>query len=484
MSYIVNWSKTGVPPNGKPEIIVNPREIDTTSTSLVLTGFGLPNYGEIQQENFIRLLENFASDVSPPNPTHGQIWFKTDDRAIFFYDINDTWKRVGGIFKQDEAPSEAEAGDLWWDTNDVKLFVFSGTEWGQIWPTVDEIRVAYVEEYNQWVDRYNRIAGTPTTNNAGGNDIMLDGLILSNGKIVHTYEPFSSVIPSVTYGNKYGYGQNHLTHKAVGELTNQDWIDILEKFRRLASHQGTNASALSTRGFIIEPEAAVGIATIENEYDRSVRVLNDIELNRFNALPLSLESSVLTNSTHVRTEAYYNVKHHEVAFTFDSANHAKAFFNAGGKFRITRSFSPSQVTPFNSEWQALLTAIGNISFSVSGVSHSTNPNDIGFYDLTTSYETLFLLASSTGVSAGAYYKIEACIENAGAVIRFRISFAPDGIESIYSGYSNGDISQFTAIGATNSTITAFKPTSSNLNSPVISYPSATQSGSFINDPTV
>ena len=85
MSYIVNWTKTGTPPDGKPAITLPPLFVDSTSTSLTLTGKGTPNYGEIQQENFIRLLENFASDTAPAHATYGQIWFKTTDHSLYFY---------------------------------------------------------------------------------------------------------------------------------------------------------------------------------------------------------------------------------------------------------------------------------------------------------------------------------------------------------------------------------------------------------------
>ena len=125
MTYIVNWTKTGVPPDGKPAIILPPLTVDGTSTSLTLTGKGTPNYGEIQQENFVRLLENFASDTPPPYPTYGQIWFNTTDHSMYLCDTDLTWKRVGGIFKGTSDPANAYEGDVWWDSvnnkNDVTM---------------------------------------------------------------------------------------------------------------------------------------------------------------------------------------------------------------------------------------------------------------------------------------------------------------------------------------------------------------------------
>jgi len=64
MTYILDWSNPS-----KGSITLPDTTVDTTSTSLTLYGLDAPNYGEGQQENFIRMLENFASDTPPPRPT-------------------------------------------------------------------------------------------------------------------------------------------------------------------------------------------------------------------------------------------------------------------------------------------------------------------------------------------------------------------------------------------------------------------------------
>lgn len=78
--YNVDWKSSdtgGIP--GKTRIELIQREINTTLTSLILTGKKLEDYGEFQQENFIRLLENFANKVPPLNPTIGQLWYCTGE---------------------------------------------------------------------------------------------------------------------------------------------------------------------------------------------------------------------------------------------------------------------------------------------------------------------------------------------------------------------------------------------------------------------
>lgn len=102
-TYIIDFSSNnleGLP--GKAPITLLENTTDG-STSLTLTGKYLPTYGEIQQENFIGLLESFASKNSPINPTIGQLWYDTvedydaDDPnpgRLMVYSVDGTWRNV------------------------------------------------------------------------------------------------------------------------------------------------------------------------------------------------------------------------------------------------------------------------------------------------------------------------------------------------------------------------------------------------------
>lgn len=79
-TYVLNY--TDEPNTGKTPITVLPGQLDTTHTSLSLSGQGLLIYGEAVNENFLRMLENFASPTPPPNPTVGQIWFNSTTSSV------------------------------------------------------------------------------------------------------------------------------------------------------------------------------------------------------------------------------------------------------------------------------------------------------------------------------------------------------------------------------------------------------------------
>ena len=47
--------------------------IDTASTSLTLVGKNYSGFGEVLNENYIKLLESFANTAAPSNPLTGQM---------------------------------------------------------------------------------------------------------------------------------------------------------------------------------------------------------------------------------------------------------------------------------------------------------------------------------------------------------------------------------------------------------------------------
>lgn len=100
MSYIINKTDgTAL----STAIITNGKLLDgtvDTSIGLSLIGRNYPNYGQIQNENFVHLLENFA-DANPPtvslsalNALTGTVWYDTVNKRLRVYDGTD-WNVVG-----------------------------------------------------------------------------------------------------------------------------------------------------------------------------------------------------------------------------------------------------------------------------------------------------------------------------------------------------------------------------------------------------
>lgn len=117
MAYIVN--KT----NGVAIATVQDGTVDH-STDLTFIGKNYAGYGEVQNENFLHLLENFANTTEPPRPVEGQIWYDKTSRVLKFHD--GFRFKAAAVEYGSTIPTNPSLGDLWWDSTLNKLYSFSG----------------------------------------------------------------------------------------------------------------------------------------------------------------------------------------------------------------------------------------------------------------------------------------------------------------------------------------------------------------------
>ena len=114
MAYVINLT------NGTQLATVEDGTIDQ-STSLKLVGKNYAGYGEIQNENFVHLLENFSSANQPAGPLSGQIWFDSSLKKLKFYD-GTKFRTTGGAEIASAQPVGLTTGDFWWDTDNNQLY--------------------------------------------------------------------------------------------------------------------------------------------------------------------------------------------------------------------------------------------------------------------------------------------------------------------------------------------------------------------------
>ena len=108
--------------------------IDTAATNIKLVGKNFTGYGEIMNENYIHMLENFADVTAPTAPLTGQIWWNSAIGTLTVYD-GTQFKAVSSSTVSDTEPTGAVEGDLWWDSINEQLFVYNGTSWILIGPS-------------------------------------------------------------------------------------------------------------------------------------------------------------------------------------------------------------------------------------------------------------------------------------------------------------------------------------------------------------
>ena len=119
MAYIVN--KT----DGTALVTITDGTIDNT-TSLTLFGKSYSGFGELLNENLVKLLENSASTAAPVAPLRGELWFDNTTNQLKVYD-GTSFKPSGGAKSQSSAPTSPSAGDLWVDSDDSQLYFYNGS---------------------------------------------------------------------------------------------------------------------------------------------------------------------------------------------------------------------------------------------------------------------------------------------------------------------------------------------------------------------
>ena len=468
-NYIVDWQSLGlegIP--GKTSITLPQNTTNATSSSLVLTGKGLNNYGEIQQENFLRLLENFASESAPPNPTIGQLWFNADDNALMFFTMQQEWKRIGGVIEVGpDEPVSPDVGLLWLNTDEEILYLsisnngpmssyprYFTNNWVQVWPHVTTY--AGLQEYNLLAQQINRIIGPSTT----------------------------------VSGERYGWGTNlqlpvFQDNNTPTQFDNRAWTDLLQMVDAMVCQTGLTTPQRSPVGFIKDGRGTpagwlgYGIASLRNFYDNTTALVQAIDTNRNNISAIGSETAIL--ASHTRTTQWNTTKTHTVTITFASAAAAQSYFNSGGSFDFKFSHTPTLNNAFNISWQTFLstqTGTSGIQFKATNLMRdSTEVGTIGYFDLTSSFQQIY---NANRVGDGGYYgdndsglTILARVSGSGAIIEFETRLR----EAFGAPYGTGDV-----VGTTVSSVWRRNMSTACFTMASVPIPAATQGGTFISAP--
>lgn len=131
MTYVIRFTN-----NENGTLTVQDNGVNT-ETDLSFPGDRYTGYGQIIGENFLHLLENFASPSEPASPVQGQLWYKTSatGNVLQIYDGTE-WTSAGGLRRSASRPDAAVSnpGDLWSDTESNQLYLWTGTSWILVGP--------------------------------------------------------------------------------------------------------------------------------------------------------------------------------------------------------------------------------------------------------------------------------------------------------------------------------------------------------------
>lgn len=264
---------------------------------------------------------------------------------------------------------------------------------------------------------------------------------------------------------QWGLGQTALGTVTVGDkVTASQWNSLFSAMDNVANH--TNDTLTST-----EAKAAGDIIAVKTALETNLTTLAASVANGCpNATALSTSAALQTSSSSVRWVGSHVVQH---SVTFTNANQARWFFNAGGKIQInvTRTTNAgASATSKDSSVDELITGLGNFllksqtsSRSGSTETLTTNGTAIGFYDLTTSYQTILELTQNSGTYTSMYFKVEAkanAAAGSATVVTIQTSLVdPDAGDAAYTAGNTDTVDQYANfIGTTNVILKTVNPT--------------------------
>jgi len=193
-----------------------------------------------------------------------------------------------------------------------------------------------------------------------------------------------------------GYGQSTILSTvtaAVNTVTATQWSDLISRINTISLHQSGADAGLSG------PSAGTTITYLASLSS----AISTRTTNRLNAFANGLSTNtVLSSATGWITSS---IK--EVTLTWANAAAMRYWFNAGGYVTFTGANSALAGNTKSTDWDSLLTACGTVVVAAqttlkSGGSGSPtiNNTNLGFHDLTTSYQIILRQFSTT--ATGGY----------------------------------------------------------------------------------
>lgn len=209
----------------------------------------------------------------------------------------------------------------------------------------------------------------------------------------------------------YGYGQTS-TVSAVSAgttVTAAQWTTLLARISSAASHQSSSITAISN------PTAGSTISA----YTALSTNISTITTNRLNvygrAANVETSCSTTTGLTGTITQTGN--------WTWGSTDQARYFFNAGGRIGVRWDIFGFTAYSKAAQWDALATQCGTYyvyaqSSGKSGGSGTPNTNNtnLGWHDLTGSYQNAFIQYEDTGPYTANYIQLQ--LYKSGGVVYF------------------------------------------------------------------
>lgn len=209
--------------------------VDTSSTNIALIGRQYRNYGELINENMVKMLENFANTSSPSAPIVGQLWYDKNNKSLRVY-RDSGFVTIARMTSSSVEPTSAVNSDLWWDSADQQLKIFNGSSWVVIAPgyTSNQTKTgAFAQTITDSTGNTNHVAVVIYQQNQPIAIFSKDEDYVPQSAITG----FTTIKKGLTISNTTGTHFN-------GTATNSELLDGLDSTQFLRSDVETSISAI------------------------------------------------------------------------------------------------------------------------------------------------------------------------------------------------------------------------------------------------
>jgi len=284
-------------------------QLDTSSSDLTLIGRNYSGFGEVLNENFIQLLENFANTSAPINPIRGQLWYDTSENRLKVYN-GSAFTSSGGTTVASQQPNMV-SGDLWIDSTKSQMYFFDGIRLQLVGPDYSTAQGTSGFQVDSIIDTQN-ITQTVVKMYVGGNLVG-----------VHSNAQFTPIATErinelVTNANplgtlQKGFNTVGVDYKYVGTSTiAQSLIDGNGVVRTADQYLVSNTD-----------DTTVGALTIQNNAGLTIGLNNNTKLQfTNNAFTIANQLSNQDVEIKVRTPAEVS------AFKIDTSANAVGIYKA------------------------------------------------------------------------------------------------------------------------------------------------------------
>ena len=266
--------------SGTSPVVVEDGTINSTF-DIKLVGKNYAGYGEVQNENFLHMLEHFSSTSAPPRPISGQIWFDSFTNKLKFFDKNNNWRTTGGAEIGGGEPTGLSTGDFWFDSTNNQLYAKAASgEFVLIGPQTAAGLGATELKSRTVID----VNGDPhaiieaVVDDATVQIISSDEFTLDSG--VNEIIGFADIKKGTTLANTPSTGVTSTTHRFWGTASNSLKADStkVDGSYRLATTANT-ANTLAARDSSGDIYATIfrGVASSAQFADLAEKYLADVE---------------------------------------------------------------------------------------------------------------------------------------------------------------------------------------------------------------